>query len=67
MAGADDGEKQDAGWGRWLVVALPYAWLLVLFLIPFLIVLKISFSTPLIARVAQAKRDAELAGVPASA
>jgi putrescine transport system permease protein len=48
MAAADSDEKQDAGWGRWLVVALPYAWLLVLFLIPFLIVLKISFSTPLI-------------------
>jgi len=30
---------------RWLVVALPYLWLLVLFLAPFLIVLKISFST----------------------
>lgn len=30
--------------GRRLVVAVPYAWLLVLFLIPFLIVLKISFS-----------------------
>jgi putrescine transport system permease protein len=29
----------------WLVVALPYLWLLVLFLIPFAIVLKISFST----------------------
>jgi len=30
---------------RWLVVAVPYLWLLVLFLAPFLIVLKISFST----------------------
>ncbi|MDJ0930090.1 ABC transporter permease subunit [Breoghania sp.] len=30
--------------GRWLVIALPYAWLLFFFLIPFLIVIKISFS-----------------------
>ena len=30
--------------GRWFVIAVPYAWLLVLFLIPFLIVLKISFA-----------------------
>ena len=34
---------------RWLVVLLPYAWLLVLFLIPFLIVIKISLSTTAIA------------------
>ncbi|WP_306886275.1 ABC transporter permease subunit [Amorphus orientalis] len=31
--------------GRWLVTALPYAWLLAFFLLPFLIVFKISFST----------------------
>ena len=30
--------------GRWFVIAVPYTWLLVLFLIPFLIVLKISFA-----------------------
>src|SRR6202012_1351329 len=48
MTTAGDSEKQGRGWGRWFVVALPYAWLLVLFLVPFLIVLKISFSTPLI-------------------
>ena len=30
--------------GRWFVIAVPYAWLLVLFLIPILIVLKISFA-----------------------
>jgi putrescine transport system permease protein len=35
---------------RWLVVVIPYAWLLILFLIPFLIVLKISFSTTAIAQ-----------------
>jgi putrescine transport system permease protein len=31
---------------RWLVVAIPYLWLLILFLIPFLIVFKISLSSP---------------------
>jgi putrescine transport system permease protein len=45
---ASDGEARKRNWGRWLVVAVPYAWLFVLFLVPFLIVLKISFSTPLI-------------------
>ncbi len=30
---------------RWLVVAIPYAWLVALFLVPFVIVFKISFST----------------------
>ena len=30
--------------GRWFVIAVPYTWLLVLFLIPFLIVIKISFA-----------------------
>jgi len=30
---------------RWLVIAVPYAWMLLFFAIPFLIVLKISFST----------------------
>jgi len=34
-----------SGWARSLVVLLPYLWLLVLFLAPFLIVLKISLST----------------------
>jgi putrescine transport system permease protein len=46
MAGA----KQERVWARWLVVGLPYAWLLVLFLIPFFIVVKISFSTATIAQ-----------------
>jgi len=31
---------------RWLVVAIPYAWLLILFLVPFFIVIKISLSSP---------------------
>ena len=38
------------GWARWLVLAIPYAWLLVLFFIPFLIVVKISFSTSILAQ-----------------
>ncbi len=38
-----------AGWLRWLVVAVPYLWLILLFLAPFLIVLKISVSTTAIA------------------
>jgi putrescine transport system permease protein len=38
------------GWSRWIVIAIPYLWLLVLFLIPFLIVLKISFSTTAVAQ-----------------
>ncbi len=42
-------QKKHAGWGRWLVLAIPYAWLIVLFLVPFLIVVKISFSTTAIA------------------
>jgi putrescine transport system permease protein len=43
-------KNRGRSWGRWLVVAIPYAWLLVLFLIPFLIVVKISFSTSAIAQ-----------------
>ncbi len=35
---------------RWLVVLVPYAWLAVFFLIPFIIVVKISFSTTAIAQ-----------------
>jgi putrescine transport system permease protein len=37
------------GWLKWLVVAVPYLWLVLLFLAPFLIVLKISVSTTAIA------------------
>ena len=32
-------------WARWLVVVVPYLWLVAFFLIPFLIVIKISLST----------------------
>jgi putrescine transport system permease protein len=37
-------------WGRLLVIGLPYLWLLVFFVAPFLIVLKISVSTAAIAQ-----------------
>jgi len=37
-------------WARWLVVIIPYAWSLLFFLIPFLIVFKISFSASAIAQ-----------------
>ena len=40
--------------GRRLVIAVPYFWLLVFFLVPFFIVLKISLSQPMISRT-QAK------------
>ncbi len=35
---------------RWLVVAVPYVWLALLFLVPFLIVIKISFSVTAVAQ-----------------
>jgi putrescine transport system permease protein len=41
---------QRRSWARWLVVLIPYAWSLLFFLIPFLIVFKISFSTSAIAQ-----------------
>jgi putrescine transport system permease protein len=47
MAG-ESGARRS--WARWLVVIIPYAWSLLFFLIPFLIVLKISFSTSAIAQ-----------------
>jgi len=37
-------------WGRRVVIAIPYLWLLAFFFAPFLIVLKISFSAPAIAQ-----------------
>jgi len=39
----------DRNWRR-LIVAIPYAWLLVFFLAPFVIILKISFADPVIAQ-----------------
>ncbi|MFG1190699.1 MULTISPECIES: ABC transporter permease subunit [Xanthobacter] len=41
------GEK---GRGRWVVIAVPYLWLLALFLAPFLIVFKISLSQDVVAQ-----------------
>lgn len=38
------------GWGRAIAVGLPYLWLLAFFFAPFLVVLKISFSEPVIAQ-----------------
>ncbi len=40
----------DKAKGRWLVVAIPYLWLVALFLVPFLIVFKISLSQDAIAQ-----------------
>ncbi|MFG1359654.1 ABC transporter permease [Xanthobacter pseudotagetidis] len=40
----------EKGWGRTFVVALPYLWLLALFLAPFLIVFKISLSQDVVAQ-----------------
>ncbi len=37
-------------WAQWVVVLIPYVWLLVLFLVPFLIVFKISFSLTAVAQ-----------------
>ncbi|WP_334175544.1 ABC transporter permease subunit [Pseudoxanthobacter sp.] len=41
---ADSNPKSGKGRGRWIVTAIPFAWMLIFFLIPFLIVLRISFS-----------------------
>jgi putrescine transport system permease protein len=46
----NEGEAGGRSWLRWLVVLIPYAWSLIFFLIPFLIVFKISFSTSAIAQ-----------------
>src|SRR5512139_2638865 len=36
---------READPGRWFVIAMPYLWLAIFFLVPFFIVLKISLST----------------------
>jgi putrescine transport system permease protein len=41
---------QPRSWGTWLVIAVPALWLVALFLVPFLIVLKISVSQTVIAQ-----------------
>jgi len=38
------------GWGRRLVIGAPYLWLTLFFLVPFILVLKISFSEPIMAQ-----------------
>lgn len=43
-------ERKGVNWGRMAVIGLPYLWLLAFFVAPFLIVLKISFSEPVIAQ-----------------
>ena len=42
--------RQHRSWGQRLIVLLPYLWLIAFFLVPFLIVLKISFSQTVIAQ-----------------
>jgi putrescine transport system permease protein len=42
-------DKSRVNWGRRLTIVVPYLWLLAFFLAPFLIVLKISISQPVIA------------------
>jgi putrescine transport system permease protein len=51
-AGAAPGSAAISGGSgaRWIVIAIPYVWLVVLFLVPFLIVLKISFSLTAVAQ-----------------
>ena len=49
-AGAVAAPRQRSHPFAWLVAAIPYAWLLFFFLVPFAIVLKISFSTTAIAQ-----------------
>ncbi len=43
-------QREGAGLGRFLLIALPFAWLAVFFLLPFLIVLKLSFSESALAQ-----------------
>jgi len=44
------GERRRTGWGARLVILIPALWLTVLFLVPFLIVLKISLSQSIVAQ-----------------
>ena len=48
-ASAGDSVARTSALGRLLVMAIPYAWMLFFFLVPFLIVVKISFSETAIA------------------
>jgi len=47
---AMSGTTQQRSHGRWLIVLAPYLWLAAFFLLPFLIVLKISFSQTVMAQ-----------------
>ena len=49
-ATVNEGGSRDRSWGARLVVLVPYLWLVVFFLVPFLIVLKISLSQTAIAQ-----------------
>jgi putrescine transport system permease protein len=50
MAAVQDTDGQESGgFGRWLVVAFPYLWLLLFFAAPFFIIVKISLSDTAIA------------------
>jgi len=49
-AGAPGGRHRFGIPGRYLVVSAPYIWLLIFFLAPFVLVLKISFSSAIIAQ-----------------
>lgn len=46
---SDDAIMKDHGWRRY-AVAIPYVWLLIFFLAPFAIILKISMADPIIAQ-----------------
>ncbi|KZL06586.1 ABC transporter permease subunit [Pseudovibrio sp. Ad26] len=45
-----EASSPSSGWGRRLLIAIPYIWLLIFFLAPFVIVLKISLSDVILAR-----------------
>ncbi len=42
--------KLSNGWGRRIVIGLPYLWLAIFFLLPFMLVLKISLSEPMLSQ-----------------
>ena len=43
-------ERNSRDWGRRMVILLPYLWLAIFFLAPFVIVLKISLSQSVLAQ-----------------
>ena len=50
MSAGGSGQIGPGGWGRRLVIAVPFLWLVLFFLVPFLIVFKISLSQTAIAQ-----------------